>query len=65
MPVAQNVGVDTVKATIASHEENCYKSAPLPKINDLPAVRGGEGGGDFTRERKRNTSAPSNPTTKG
>lgn len=63
MPVAQNVGVESVKATINSHEENCQKTQPLPTINNLPAVRGGESG--FTLERKRRTSAPSNPTTKG
>ena len=63
MPVSQNIGVDTVKSTINSMEENCYHSQPLSKINDSPAMRHGEGGGDFTRERKRNTSAPSNKTT--
>lgn len=63
MPVSQNVGVDTVKSTINSMEENCYHHQPLSKINNSPAMRGGEGGGDFTNERKRGTSGPSNKTT--
>ena len=65
MPVSQNIGVDTVKATIKSMEENNQCSQPLPVINNSPAMRGGEGGGDFTNARIRRGAAPSNHTTKG
>ena len=60
MPVSQNIGVETVCATIKRMEENQQQTQPLSKINDSPAMRGGDGGGDFTNERKRRTSAPSN-----
>jgi hypothetical protein len=62
MPVSQNIGVETVKSEISKMEENAYCHQALPKINDSPAMRGGEGGGDFTMERKRRVAGPSNPS---
>ena len=46
---------DQVKAEIRKLEENSYCHQPLPKINSSMANRGE---GEFTRERKRNTSMP-------
>lgn len=48
---------DQVKAEINKLEENCQRSQSLPKINNVPGVRGGEQG-DFTRMRERGKAMP-------